>query len=395
MFPAPPSLTILRSAPLFSLLDEDSEGLALLSAAAEPVEYPPAEVLFREGDPGDCLYLLVTGALRILKDHIPVMTLRQPGTCIGEMALITEETRSATVETIESSALLRISRDDFYLALEADTSIARGVFSALNRKLRENLVFQMTVERREIARKESLRMAAEVQQSLLPRQEVVLPRICTSGYCRPADLVGGDYYDYLTLPDGKLAIFFADVMDHGLHSAMLMAMLKSGVHTQLSFDPSVDGVLRAVHRIVEEDVGIFIYLSCCYVLIDPDAREMEYLNAGNPPMLLYRAADRQILELESTLSPPGLLPADSDGAYTALKVAWQPGDTLLIYSDGLSEAQDPSRQMYGLQRITSVLHGASDLEPQAISTAILADLETFLGNHRRTDDLTLVVAKAC
>lgn len=395
MFPVQDSLNILRSAPLFSLLAADSEGLALLSATAKTVEYPPAEVLFREGDPGDCLYLLVTGAVRILKDHTPVMTLTQPGMCIGEMALITEETRSATVETIEPSSLLRISRDDFYRALEADMSIARGVFSALNRKLRENLLFQMKVERREIARKESLRMAAEVQRSLLPKQEVVLPRICTAGYCRPADLVGGDYYDYLTLPDGKLAIFLADVMDHGLHSAMLMAMLKSGLHAQMSFDPSVDGVLRAVRRIVNEDVGIFIYLSCCYVLIDPDAQEMAYLNAGSPPMLLYRSAEREILELESTLSPPGLLPANSDDECTAIRVPWRPGDILLIYSDGLSEAQDPSRQMYGPERITRVLRGASDREAQAILRAILADLERFLGSNRRKDDLTLVVAKAC
>ena len=394
MSPTQTSLNILRSAPLFSLLDADSEGLALLSAAAKPVEYPPDQVLFREGDPGDCLYLLVTGGVRILKDNIPVMTLRQPGMCIGELALITEETRSASVETVEPSALLRISRDDFYRALEADPSIARGVFGALDRKLRENLVFQMRVERREIARKESLRMAAEVQQSLLPKQGVVLPRICTAGYCRPADLVGGDYYDYLELPDSKLAIFFADVMDHGLHSAMLMAMLKSGLHAQMRFNPSVEGVLRAVHRIVDEDVGIFIYLSCCYVLFDPVAQQIEYLNAGNPPMLLYRAADKQILELESTLSPPGLLPADTETEFAPIEVPWRPGDILLVYSDGLSEAQNAAGQMYGVERIKGLLHGASDLGPQAILNAILADLEHFLVNGRAKDDLTLVAAKA-
>lgn len=394
MSPTQTSLNILRSAPLFSLLDADSEGLALLSAAAKPVEYPPDQVLFREGDPGDCLYLLVTGGVRILKDNIPVMTLRQPGMCIGELALITEETRSASVETVEPSALLRISRDDFYRALEADPSIARGVFGALDRKLRENLVFQMRVERREIARKESLRMAAEVQQSLLPKQGVVLPRICTAGYCRPADLVGGDYYDYLELPDSKLAIFFADVMDHGLHSAMLMAMLKSGLHAQMRFNPSVEGVLRAVHRIVDEDVGIFIYLSCCYVLFDPVAQQIEYLNAGNPPMLLYRAADKQTLELESTLSPPGLLPADTETEFAPIEVPWRPGDILLVYSDGLSEAQNAAGQMYGVERIKGLLHGASDLGPQAILNAILADLEHFLVNGRAKDDLTLVAAKA-
>ena len=111
-------------------------------------------------------------------------------------------------------------------------------------------------------------------------------------------------------------------------------------------------------------------------------------------MLLYRAADKQILELESTLSPPGLLPADTETEFTPIEVPWRPGDILLVYSDGLSEAQNAAGQMYGVERIKGLLHGASDLGPQAILNAILADLEHFLVNGRAKDDLTLVAAKA-
>jgi len=387
-------LDTLRSAPLFSLLNGDSEGMAMLNRAARPVEYPPGHVLFREGDRGDSLYLLVAGALRILKDSIPVMTLRESGMCVGEMALITDEPRSATVETLEPTVMLRIYREDFYRALEADASIARGVFSALNHKLRENLVFQMTVERREIARKESLRMAAEVQQSLLPKDERRHPRLSTAGFCRAADMVGGDYYDYLELPDGQLGIFFADVMDHGLHSAMLMAMLKGSLHAQIRYGPSVREVLSAVHRIADSDVGIFIYLCCCYVMFDPRAQQIEYLNAGNPPMLLYRAAGGEILSLESTHAPPGLLPAEDDIEYSGRTAPWEPGDILVMYSDGLSEAQDRHKQTYGVNRIAETLRGAAQLQAQDILAAVLNDLEDFLQGAAAKDDLTLVVAKA-
>ena len=146
----------------------------------------------------------------------------------------------------------------------------------------------MQVERREITRKESMRMAGEVQRSLLPAAEVQVPGLSTAGYCRPADVVGGDYYDYLALRDGRQAVFMADVMDHGLHSAMLMAMLKSGLQIKIEHDASVNGVLRAAHRIADEQVGIFIYLTCCYLVFEPAAGYLEYANAGNPPMLLYR-----------------------------------------------------------------------------------------------------------
>ena len=120
------------------------------------------------------------------------------------------------------------------------------------------------------------------------RREVHVPGLSTAGYCRPADVVGGDYYDYLTLMDGRQAVFMADVMDHGLHSAMLMAMLKSGLQIKIEHDASVNGVLRAAHRIADEQVGIFIYLTCCYLVFEPAAGYLEYANAGNPPMLLYR-----------------------------------------------------------------------------------------------------------
>jgi len=172
-------------------------------------------------------------------------------------------------------------------------------------------------------------------------------------------------------------------------------MLKAGLHAQMRFSPSVQDVMEAVRRIVDEDVGIFIYLTCCYVLFDPQAQQIEYLNAGNPPMLLYRAAERKILQLESSDAPPGLLPADNDGEFAAKTLPWQPGDILFIYSDGLSEAHNRAEHMYGVERVTNILLSSADREAQDILEAVLADLEGFLEGGRTKDDLTLVVARAC
>lgn len=387
-------LAVLRQSSLFSLLPADSEGLRLLCESLEPVSFPAGQIIFREGDPGDSLYLLVEGRLRIIKDNTLVLRLSERGVCVGEMALITDEPRSATIQTETPTILLRIPQQLFYTALNKDFSIARGVFSALNRKLRENLLDRMMTERREIARKESLRIAAEVQQSLLPRQELTASCLSTSAYYQPADIIGGDYYDYFELPDGNYAIFVADVMDHGIHSAMLMAMLKSGLHTQIRYDPSIPSVMQAIANIADEQVGVFIYLTCCYVILRPESEEIEYANAGNPSILMYSARTGKTLELGSMFAPPGLFGIQQEREFHSRTLPWYPGDLLLLYSDGLLDAKDRNGRMYGLDPIKRCLTASAQLSPAAIQQAVLKDFHNFLGDSHPHDDLTLVVVKA-
>ncbi len=251
-----------------------------------------------------------------------------------------------------------------------------------------------TAERREIARKESLRIAAEVQQSLLPRKELTTFYLSTSAYYQPADIIGGDYYDYFELPDGNYAIFVADVMDHGIHSAMLMAMLKSGLHTQIRYDPSIPSVMQAIANIADEQVGVFIYLTCCYVILRPCSQEIEYANAGNPSMLMYSAATAKILELGSMFAPPGLFGTQQEKEFHSCTLPWYPGDLLLLYSDGLLDAKDRNGRMYGPDSIKRCLAASAQLSPPAIQQAILKDFHNFLGDSHPHDDLTLVVVKA-
>ncbi len=389
-----PILEVVRSASLFAQLDAQSAGLQRICEAAREVGYAQGEVLFREGDPGDSLFLIVEGEVRILKGEVQVAELSEPGQCVGEMALITDEPRSATVEAIAPTILLEITRQAFYLALETDRSIAQGVFRALNRKLQDNLQEMVKSARREIAREESMRMAADIQRSLLPSGEIRNAAMESAGYCQAADLVGGDFFDYLTLSDGRFALLIADVMGHSLHSAMVMAMVKSGLHTQIRFDSSIDGVLGAVDRIVEQQIGAFIFLTVAYVVLDPEMHQLEYANAGGPPMLLYRAEPGDILELASAYPPPGLLPADAECRFGGQRVSWRSGDLLVLSSDGLLEAEGLDREMYGLDRLKECLGRLSTKCAADIRSGILKDLRTFTAANPQRDDITLVVVKA-
>ena len=382
-------LQFLQKTELFSELPETE--LKSICQIANEVAYPADATLFEEGDEGDSLYLIVNGEVSIIKAGTEVLFFNEKGYCLGEIALIDNKPRSATVKTVKSTQLLRITRHDFYNAMMREPRIGSGMFRVLNEKIRRDLEIQMSAIRKEIAQEESMRLAAEVQQSLLPNQEISHPCVSSAGYCQPANSVGGDYYDYLRLADNSIAIFLGDVMGHGYHSAMVAAMTKSCLQTQIPFDASVPEVMKAITRVIE-DSQTFIYMTCCYLIIHPDNR-FEFANAGHPQMLLYREDNGDPLELESSFMPLGFPKFDEPEQYYSTEVEWLSGDLLVLYSDGITEAFNPDAEMYGLERFKALISEKRHLSPIEIKAEILSDLQVYQQDESTNDDITLVVAK--
>ena len=389
MLPEEEKLQFLKKTELFSELPE-TELKAICQIASE-VAYPADATLFEEGDEGDSLYLIVNGEVSIIKAGTEVLFFNEKGYCLGEIALIDNKPRSATVKTVTSTQFLRITRHDFYNAMMREPRIGSGMFRVLNDKIRRDLEIQMSAIRKEIAQEESMRLAAEVQKSLLPNQEISHPYVSSAGYCRPANSVGGDYYDYLRLADNSTAIFLGDVMGHGYHSAMVAAMTKSCLQTQIPFDASVPEVMKAITRVIE-DSQTFIYMTCCYLIIHPDNR-FEFANAGHPQMLLYRGDHSDPLELKSSFMPVGFPKFDESQEYYSTEVEWHSGDLLVLYSDGITEAFNPDAEMYGLERFKALISEKRHLSPPEIKAEILSDLQAYQQNESTNDDITLVVAK--
>ena len=394
MLAAADKLKFLQQTELFTELPE-AELKAICQIASE-VAYPADATLFEEGDEGDSLYLIVDGEVSIIKAGTEVLFFNEKGYCLGEIALIDNKPRSATVKTVKATQFLRITRHDFFNAMAREPRIGSGMFRVLNDKIRRDLEIQMSAIRKEIAQEESMRLAAAVQQSLLPNQEISHPCVSSAGYCQPANSVGGDYYDYLNLSDNRVGIFLGDVMGHGYHSAMVAAMTKSCLQTQIRFDASVPEVMKAIARVAEEDSQAFIYMTCCYLIIHPDNR-FEFANAGHPEMLLYRAdpenGNREPLELKSSFMPAGFPKFDEPVQYYSTEIAWYPGDLLVIYSDGITEAFNPESEMYGLDRFKALISGKCHLSPGEIKAEILNDLQAYQQGENANDDITLVVAK--
>lgn len=390
-------LKFLKKTELFAELPP-AELKAICHITSE-VAYPADSTLFEEGDEGDSLYLLIDGEVSIIKAGTEVLFFDEKGYCLGEIALIDNKPRSATVKTVKPTQFLKITRNDFYNAMAREPRIGSGMFRVLNDKIRRDLEIQMSAIRKEIAQEESMRLAAEVQKSLLPNKEIVHPCVRSAGYCRPANSVGGDYYDYLELSDNNVAIFLGDVMGHGYHSAMVAAMTKSCLQTQIRFDASVPEVMKAITRVTEEDAQTFIYMTCCYLIIHPDNR-LEFANAGHPQMLLYRAEQNGTddengdpLELQSSFLPVGIAMSEAPTQYYSTEVAWHSGDLLVLYSDGITEAFNPDAEMYGFERFKELISQKRHLSPEEIRAEILSDLQSHQQDESANDDITLVVAK--
>ncbi len=385
-------IQFLKNTELFAELSKAD--LKSICDIVDEVAYPADHIIFEEGDEGDSLYLLVDGEISIIKAEMEVLSFKEKGYCFGEVALIDNKLRSATIRTVTSTNLLRISQDDFFYALAREPLIGRGMFRVLNNKIRHDLEIQMSAIRKEVAQEESMRLAAEVQQSILPNEEITHPCLTSAGYCQPTNSVGGDYYDYLHLPNKQVGIFIGDVMGHGFHSAMVAAMTKSCIQTQIQFDASVPEVMRAIKRVTEEDAQTFIYMTCCYVIIHQDNR-LEFANAGHPSMLLYRANTGKFVELDSQYTPVGIALPNRETVthYQSSETTWEPGDLLILYSDGITEAFNAKEEVYGYERFKNLIFEKKHLTPTEIKDAILVDLETHQQGESLHDDITLVITK--
>jgi len=246
------------------------------------------------------------------------------------------------------------------------------------------------VEHAEQLMKKELEQAAEIQRNLLPREAPPVRGLELAAFSYPCRSVGGDYFDYLKMSGGRMGIIVADVAGKGLSAALLMSSLQARV--QVLIDEAVDlGQLMvrlnvSVARTCPGNRFVTFFL-CAF---DPATGELSYTNAGHNPPYLLRTATRTIEEL--TVGGPvlGILPA---ARYQSATVRLDPGDVVVMFSDGITEAQSVSGEEYGEERLLSALSGVCTLPAAAISKAIGESVEQFMGAAPAADDITLVVAR--
>ncbi|MFI5184966.1 MAG: PP2C family protein-serine/threonine phosphatase [Vicinamibacteria bacterium] len=235
-----------------------------------------------------------------------------------------------------------------------------------------------------------LALARRVQSRLLPQTRPSLLTLECAGSCVQAGAVGGDAYDFIPLGPGRLAFSLADASGKGIAAALLMANLQASVRSIVAPDPAdLASALRTLNALFLASTAPEHYATLFLGIYDDESRRLRYANCGhNPPVLLR--ANGSIERLEPTAPVVGLL--DEWSCETAER-RLSPGDTLLVFSDGVTEARDDRGEEFGEGRLMSALAALATLPVAAVPAAISATVEAFAGGHHE-DDLTLLVARA-
>jgi sigma-B regulation protein RsbU (phosphoserine phosphatase) len=248
-----------------------------------------------------------------------------------------------------------------------------------------------------VARRERLHreveIAREVQERLFPQRLVPVAGLDYAGACRPALGVGGDYYDFLSLPAGRLGIAIADVSGKGIGAALLMASLQASLRGQtMQHSGALARLLENVNQLVHEASPDNRYATFFYGQYDPATRSLVYVNAGHcPPMVLRRSAQGlEVLRLKTGGTVVGLFPAAS---YTESAVTLQPGDLLVAYTDGISEAMNGNDEEWGEERLIQAALACDGQRAADVLKTLMRAADAFVAGAPQHDDMTLVIAR--
>jgi sigma-B regulation protein RsbU (phosphoserine phosphatase) len=236
-----------------------------------------------------------------------------------------------------------------------------------------------------------LQTAREIQSILLPATAPVIAGYEISGLNLPARHVSGDYFDYLPIDDHRWAVALADVSGKGIPAALITGMCRSLVRGAAPGEPSAAAVLHAVNRRLYPDIKEDMFVSMLCLILDTRSGDITLARAGHDPPLLYREAGRAI----SLLTPPGMaVGIDSgdvfDRVVTDETVALAPGDGLLLYTDGATEALDSHESEFGLPRLSQAVQANAPKGAAATVENIAGELREFAGDAPQHDDITLI-----
>ncbi len=242
---------------------------------------------------------------------------------------------------------------------------------------------QIELQARERLEQE-LRVARLIQQTLLPKELPALAGWQVAAYYQPARAVGGDFYDFIYLPDGRVALVIGDVTDKGVPAALVMATTRAILRAASQHSDSPGAVLERANELLYPDIPPKMFVTCLYAILDPASGRLQYANAGHD--LPYRRTNGQALELRATGMPLGLMPGMS---YEEKEITLAPGESILFHSDGLVEAHDPRREMFSFPRLEKLVAAHEDCS--TLIKFLLDELARFTGaGWEQEDDVTLV-----
>jgi sigma-B regulation protein RsbU (phosphoserine phosphatase) len=251
-------------------------------------------------------------------------------------------------------------------------------------------LYLIAVEKGRLERE--LQVAREVQASLIPRDTPHIPGWEFAALWHPAREVSGDFYDFIPCSATRLAVVIADVADKGMPAALFMANTRSLIRSIVSHPTPPAEALAAANRLLFADASGGMFVTLCLVQLDPGTGAVEYVNAGHNPPLYYRSNAGMLTPLERTAMPLGI---DLEQAFAQGALALEPGDFILLYTDGVTEATNAAMEEFGIERLVRVVESNRQNRARELLAALEAELGDFVGASLPADDVTVAIVRRC
>jgi len=298
------------------------------------------------------------------------------------MPLLTHEDRVVgVIQVLNKEGGVFTSYDESLLA-------ALGSHAAI--ALDQARLMQHYVEKQRM--QEALRIARDIQMSLLPKKAPSVPGFDIAGWTQPCDETGGDYYDFIPLPDGRLGIAIGDVSSHGVGPALLMTASRALLRAFVNMTDDISQALLRMNNMLASDMEGGRFVTLFYGVLDPKASVVTYSSAGQDPPLLFEDGTKTFRELGSTGMPIGVMP-DTDFP-VGDPVTLTPGDVLLMATDGVIEAMDAQNEKFERERLRRVIQAHHTETAAQLIQTLYREVRAFCAEAPQRDDITIIVVKA-
>ena len=409
------SVNLLARIPLFA--DLPPEELDRLMSALDVVNLSSGDMLFREGDIPEDLFIMVSGKLEITMgsgtDDEMVLNVLKEGEYFGEMGLIMPGgRRTAGARAQGDVVLLSMSRNRFGDLLQHHPELSNAMVSVLsqrldstnvatfrdlsekNRQLQEaydelKAAQEQLIEKERLERE--LKVAAEIQMSILPDVLPVHSEYDFGGRILPARQVGGDFYDVFELGNNKIGVLIGDVADKGVPSAIFMARAHALIIAEADNVNTPGEVMRMVNGHITRLEKSTQFVTALYGVLDTTTREFSYARAGHePPLLLEADGKVQRLPYKSGMA----LGLWENIALDENSIIMPKGSLLMMYTDGMTDCRNPKGEPFGLERIKKTMSGLQAFSAQSGCDQLFEALMEYQGGSKQDDDVTLVAVHA-
>ncbi len=372
----------------YQIQDDGSmpEGSRILLDATELVRFEPGQDIVTYGDSAaDGMYIILEGNTKVLGPKGRLISEQSAGDVVGELALIKEGTRKATVRAASQVSCAHISKTVFDQVAEMNKRVY-GAFLELLYTKTTNIV----VERERM--KSELEIAAKIQTGFLPKSFVQfnqMPNVKITARMKPAKEVGGDFYDVFEIDENRLCFLIADVSGKGVPASLFMMMAKTHIKNYMKLDMPLAEMAERVNNQLNEDNEEELFVTVFICVLDVQNNTLTFVNAGhNKPCISRAGGAFELLDCKVDF----VFGMMEDMPYREQQISLLPGDKFYLYTDGVTEAFNDKEEMFGDEGMLAALNGHMEFgtEPEQMLDVLYETIHTFSNGAAQSDDITMV-----